>query len=181
MRSAMISIVLMAACVLTAAEVCGTGGQVTGRSRHEVKPADATVSDLEWLTGYWLSDKRGAVMVECWLPPGGGVMLGLHRDTFEDGRMSFEYLRIMETAEGVYYYASPRGYDTTKFLLTAISDEGGVKQAVFENPDNEFPKLIRYTLDSHGLMAEVEGIDDSNNVVETWTWQRAAFPTVQDK
>jgi hypothetical protein len=175
MRSSTMVIALAAVCVVAAA-AAQTGDQHTGRDHKEVTPAEADLSDLAWLTGYWISDKRGMLSEECWLPPDGGVMLGLQRDTFSDGRMFFEYLRIMETAEGVYYYASPRGYDTTKFLLTSVTDKDGVKQAVFENPDHEFPKLIRYTLDSHGLMAQAEGIDDNNNVVETWTWQRAEFP-----
>ncbi len=178
MRSATMVIALAAVCVLAAA-AAGFGDQHTGHTHQEVTPAEADLSDLAWLAGYWMSDKRGTLSEECWLPLDGGVMLGLHRDTFADGRMFFEYLRIMETAEGVYYYASPRGYDTTKFLLTSITDKDGSKQAVFENPDHEFPNLIRYTLDSHGLMAEVEGIDDDENVVETWTWQRAEFPAVR--
>jgi hypothetical protein len=35
--------------------------------------------------------------------------------------------------------------------------------------------LIRYTLDARGLMAQAEGIDDGEPVVETWTWTRSAF------
>ena len=172
MRWIAILFILLACCFSVSAQPGG------GR---EVTPASAELSELSWLGGYWKSDKRGVVAEECWLPPEGGVMLGLHRDTFGDGRMFFEYLRIMTTPEGIYYYATPRGYDTAKFLLTFVRDEDGVKQAVFENPENDFPSLIRYTLNKHGLMAEVEGTEDNNRVLETWIWQRAVFPSAVDE
>jgi len=167
MRKSMV--VLICAAVLAAAAV-NTGG-AGGKS-----PAEVTISDLAWLAGYWMSDKRGTLAEECWLPPEGGVMLGLHRDVSDDGNTFFEYLRIMQTAEGIVYYTTPQGYDTTKFKLNALSEDGNTTQAVFENPDHDFPNLIRYTLSGDGLMAEVEGIDDDQKVVEVWVWQRAEFP-----
>jgi len=103
-------------------------------------------------------------------------MLGLHRDVLEDGNASFEYLRIMQTPNGIYYYATPGGLGTTKFKLTALSVDGGSARAVFENPDNEFPNLIRYTLSDDELMAEVNGIEDDQNILHVWVWRRAEFP-----
>jgi hypothetical protein len=159
--------------VLAAAAV-NTGGA------GEKSPAEATISDLTWLAGYWMSNKRGTLAEECWLPPEGSVMLGLHRDASDDGDTFFEYLRIMQTAEGIYYYATPQGYDTTKFKLTALSEDGSSHQVVFENPEHDFPKLIRYTLRVDGLMAEVEGIEDDRKIVEVWVWQRAEFPATRN-
>jgi len=77
---------------------------------------------------------------------------------------------------GLVYYATPRGNDTTKFALTSLTSDGSSRQAVFENPEHDFPILVRYTLSEDGLMAEVEGIDDDHTVVEVWVWQRAEFP-----
>jgi hypothetical protein len=138
-------------------------------------PTDVTISDLDWLTGYWVSEKSGATSEECWLPPKGGVMLGLHRDVFEESGMFFEYLRIVQTIDGLVYYATPRNHDTTMFALTALENDGNTKQAVFENPEHDFPNLIRYTLSEDGLKAEVEGIEDDQRVVNVWVWHRAEF------
>ena len=155
----------------------GFAGDVSAGDDHKHAALEGvSVKGLAWMTGYWKSDDRGVLNEECWLAPKGGLMLGLHRDTFDDGRMMFEYLRIMDTAGGVVYYASPQGYETTKFMLTEISDKDGIKQCVFENPENEFPKLIRYTRDNDRLMAQVEGTSDGQSVVETWTWSKAEFP-----
>jgi hypothetical protein len=142
---------------------------------HADAAADISLEEISWLAGYWQSDERGVLSEECWLAPGGNVMLGLHRDVFADGRTFFEYLRIMETAEGLVYYATPKGYETTKFRLTSYDERDGVREVVFENPEHVFPSLIRYTLDARGLMAQAEGIDDGEPVVETWTWTRSAF------
>jgi hypothetical protein len=138
--------------------------------------ADATISEVAWLAGYWMSDKRNMVTEELWLAPGGGVMLGLHRDVGDENDMTFEYLRIMQTGDGLVYYASPRGYDTTKFLLTSLSDEGDTKQVVFENPEHDFPNLIRYTLTGDELRAEVRGSEDDIPIVKVWSWRRAELP-----
>jgi len=147
------------------------------RSSEDEQVTSATLADLAWLGGYWTSDKRGVLMEECWLSPHGHVMVGVHRDHYEDGRTMFEYLRIVMTGDGIVYYASPGGLKTTKFKLTGLSTSGAVKEAVFENPDNEFPTLIRYTLDDSGLMASIEGIDDDAKIVKTWSWKRAEVPT----
>jgi hypothetical protein len=153
------------------------GTAATTRSAEDSQVASATLADLAWMGGYWMSDKRGVLMEECWLSPHGHIMVGVHRDHYEDGRTMFEYLRIVKTGEGIVYYASPGGLKTTKFALTRLSATGAVKEAVFENPDNEFPTMIRYTLDDSGLMASLEGIDDDARVVKTWLWKRAEVPT----
>ena len=149
-------------------------------SAEEEQVTDATIDDLAWLSGYWMSDKRGVLMEECWLAPHGHIMLGVHRDYYDDGRSVFEYLRIVKTGDGIVYYASPGGYNTTKFKLTRLSSDGTVKEAVFENPENEFPRLIRYALNGNHLMATVEGVEDDVKVVKTWMWERAdlAAPAV---
>lgn len=149
-----------------------------GQSGPPGKSSDVTLQDLSWLVGYWALEDNGNVMVECWLAPRQGVMVGVHQDSYTSGKMLFEYLRIAETADGVVYYASPNGEKTTAFRLTSFSNEAGVKMVVFENPENEFPKLIRYSLDEEGvvLMAEVEGRSDGFNVSEAWTWYKGKFP-----
>jgi hypothetical protein len=146
------------------------------RAGEEKSPAEAKISDFQWLSGYWISDERGGFADECWLPPEGGVMIGLHRDLNEDGEVFFEYLRVMQTVDGICYYATPRGYETTKYLLTQFVEEGGMTQAVFENPQHDFPRLIRYTVKADELMAQVEGIEDGQKVLKVWTWRRAEFP-----
>src|SRR5262245_42934763 len=67
----------------------------------------AKIEDLGWLEGRWEGEKDGLAMEEHWTSPRGGALLGLHRDV-KGGRMvSFEFLRIQATPDGVVYFASP--------------------------------------------------------------------------
>jgi hypothetical protein len=159
--------ILLVTCVVIPTIALGAAGQQNA--------AGATLDDLNWLAGYWLSTERGARSEECWLAPEGSVMLGLHRDS-DDGGIMFEYLRIMETADGLVYYATPQGYETTKFTLTTYANTTDNREAVFENPDHDFPRRIRYTRIGDRLTAEISGIDDGQKIVRVWTWTRARFP-----
>ena len=159
---------ICAASLSAAAASAGGAGQES--------PAEAKISDLGWLAGYWMSDERGQLADECWLPLEGAVILGIHRDVHDDGDVFFEYIRIMETPEGIFYYAAPGGYNTTKFKLTELSVDGTSARAVFENPEHDSPRLIRYVLSGSELMAQIEGFEDEQKIITVWNWQRAEFP-----
>ncbi len=166
-----LTVLLLLITLITVPIVVVIAGENDGYS-----PGEITLEQLSWLSGYWVSEDTEDQGEELWLQPGGGVMLGLHRDVSDEGNMMFEYLRIMQTADGLVYYASPRGYETTKFQIVSYTDEDGVKEVVFENPEHDFPRLIRYALDKYGLMAQAEGLDDGQQVVATWRWSKSEFP-----
>jgi len=89
----------------------------------------------------------------------------------KDGRMvSFEFLRIQATAEGVVYFASPRSRPPVPFALV----ESGARRAVFENKQHDFPQRILYWLDAGGAMhARIEGPQAGKTVSEEWVWKKA--------
>ena len=126
-----------------------------------------SLNDVAWLAGSWSGVTEGVQQEELWLPPAGGLMLGLHRDVMPTGKSSFEYLRIEQHADGVVYQASPGGAPATPFRLTEVT----ATRVVFSNPEHDFPKRIIYTLKGDSLTARVEG--DGPEGME-WTWKRAA-------
>jgi hypothetical protein len=126
--------------------------------------AETKLSDLSWITGHWASTVNGVEMEELWSSPGGGMMLGLHRDISKK-RTSFEFIRIQETKDGLVYLAQPGGRPPTPFKLT----ESTAKRVVFANPEHDFPKRIIYWLHESQLCARVEGDGDS---AEQWCWAR---------
>jgi len=128
------------------------------------------VNDLAWMQGSWGGEKDGVVMEELWTAPRGGAMLGLHRDVKGERLVSWEFLRIQATGDGVFYYASPRSAPPTAFKLV----EAGDKRAVFENKEHDFPQRILYWVDARGaLHARIEGPQDGKTVSEEWTWSRS--------
>lgn len=134
----------------------------------------ATAADAEqlaWLQGRWVGEKDGVTTEEWWTDAAGGALLGLHRD-LRGGRLAaWEFLRIDSTAEGVFYFASPRSAPPTAFKLV----ESGSARAVFENKQHDFPQRILYWLDPAGaLHARIEGPQAGRQASQEWVFSRAA-------
>ena len=81
-------------------------------------------------------------------------MLGMSRTVGGDKTIEFEYLRIEQREDGIYYVAHPRARcPGTDFKLTRLSSS----EAVFENPQHDFPKRIIYRKTSEDALTA--GID----------------------
>jgi len=139
------------------------------------------LSALAWMAGDWSGvDKQGARNEERWMEPAGGMMLAVHRDVAAGGvegggkAVSFEFLRIEATPDGIVYFASPRGKPPTPFRMVEAPAQNG-PSVVFENPDHAFPRRILYWLGPAGeLHAKIEGTLGGKPASEEWTWKRRA-------
>jgi hypothetical protein len=95
-----------------------------------------------------------AQIEEHWIQPAGGMMLGLSRTVAGGRTVSFEFLRVESRAEGTFYVAQPQGRLPLVFKLTQQAEN----RVVFENPQHDHPKTIRYSKEVDGsLRAEIEG------------------------
>jgi hypothetical protein len=128
----------------------------------------ADISTLAWIAGYWSGSDRSLEMEEVWMAPKGNTMLGLHRDVKAGRTVSFEFLRIEATADGITYWASPRGKTATPFKLT----DSRADYAAFENPQHDFPKKITYWIADGALHAKIEGPMNGKTVSEEWVWKK---------
>jgi hypothetical protein len=131
--------------------------------------ARRTLADVAFLAGAWQGERGRLRFEEHWLAPAGGLMLGLSRTLAGDKAVAFEFLRLEERADGVFYVAQPGGRPPTAFKLTRA--EAGL--AVFENPEHDHPKVIRYRLGPEGsLVAQVEGDEKGRRVSEEFVFRR---------
>jgi hypothetical protein len=128
-------------------------------SFHLTTPAQTKVfrlSDMSWLTGCWESrdDKKQRLVTEQWMKPAGGMMLGMGR-TVADGRAAdFEFLRIEQNGDGLVYIAKPRANkEETRFKMI----RSGASEAIFENPEHDFPQRVIYRREGAKLSARIEG------------------------
>ena len=115
-----------------------------------------TVSELAWISGGWQTPPGGRAQVEeHWMAPSGNSMIGMGRTVAGGRTVEFEYLRIEERDSQIYYVASPKGRcPGTDFKLTRLAGQ----EAVFENPEHDFPKRITYRKNSDGsLTASIDG------------------------
>ena len=108
---------------------------------------------LRFMEGDWRGESGKARIEEHWIEAAGGIMLGISRTIVSGKTVAFEFLRIEARADGIFYVAQPNGSAPTDFKLTKVS----AGEAVFENPQHDHPKIIRYRLADDTLVAEVEG------------------------
>lgn len=111
------------------------------------------MAKLAWISGCWKAD--GNVQTEeHWTNIAAQSMLGMGR-TIANGKTVFhEFLQIRDRADGIVYIAQPNGGTAVEFKLVKINDN----EAVFENPQHDFPQRITYQRAIDGsLVAAIEG------------------------
>lgn len=110
-----------------------------------------TIDDLGWIAGCWENKGKteGSYTMEHWTKP-VGMMLAVSR-TVKNGRVGFfEYLRIIEKDSDIFYVAKPANAEKeTSFKLTSLEN----KNAIFENPEHDFPQRIVYKLENDDTIA----------------------------
>ncbi len=133
------------------------------------KVPNAKISDLAWIAGSWSSENGGTVTEEQWLEPRVGMMVGVNRMAFPNGKGTFEFLRIAETEQGLTYFASPTGKPATAFLIRSLEQH----KVIFENMANDFPQRIIYERVDETLAASIEGDLNGKTKSMKWTWKRS--------
>ncbi len=145
----------------------------TGASGQDAKPS---LNSVAFIAGCWEMKIPGRKIVisEQWMSPLGDAMLGMKR-TLTDGKMSgFEFLRIIQKGDNLYYIAMPSENETpTSFELKSASKNN----VVFENLGHDFPQTITYTTNGpKSMTAIVEGLGS-----ERPKRRRIEFPMVRVK
>jgi len=140
--------------VLTVASLCLIS--ISAVSICSQTSAVRSISDLSWMSGDWQSPAGSRSQVEeHWTKPAGASMMGMSRTIVGEKTAEFEYLRIEQRTDGVYYVAHPKAQcPGTDFRLTRSS----ASEAVFENPQHDFPKRIIYRrIGDDSLTASIDG------------------------
>ena len=151
----------VAAVVALGGSACRSAGTVPTVRLDPVDVTRTTPTELQpvaFLSGCWLglSDNGVTVIEERWSPPSENFMIGTTR-FMQDGRTtSFEFGHMhAEEGGGVVYTPYPSGNRSEHTFALTESSPG---QAMFEAPDHDYPKRIRYRLtDGGGLRAQIDG------------------------
>jgi hypothetical protein len=162
----------LAAAAASAARAAPAAAAASAAPASGAAAAQATVDDLGWLAGSWGGTHEGVRTEEHWSSPGGGLLLGMHREIREDRPTAFfEFLRIQAQDGVLAYLAQPAGRPATAFPVREIGEE----RVVFENPDHDFPQRIVYWRTSPDeLRARIEGTVDGKPVSREWIWKRTS-------
>jgi hypothetical protein len=133
-----------------------------------VPPArGSSLDSLRFMAGSWAGGGALDREEEHWTAPRGGMMVGMHRDLRGGRAKSFEFFRIEEREDGVWYLTQPRGVPATAFKAVELS----AGRVVFENLEHDFPQRIIYWRDRPGeLRARIEGLVKGKLEHAQWTW-----------
>ena len=127
-----------------------------------ISVGNPTLADLSWMSGDWQTAPGGRRQIEeHWTTAAGGSMIGVSRTIAGDKTVEFEYLRIEQRADGIFYVAHPKARcPGTDFKLTSAS----ATEAIFENPQHDFPKRIIYRKTDDGLTASIDAGEGSKGM-----------------
>jgi hypothetical protein len=118
-----------------------------------VQAGAPAAKDVAWMSGCWDMTRNGRHVVEHWLEPEGGTLIGVSRTVAGGKTTEWEFVLIREGAHGLEYVAKPSGQAEATFTSTRVT----ATEAVFENPAHDFPKKIVYRRDGDKLTAAIEG------------------------
>jgi uncharacterized protein DUF6265 len=130
-----------------------------------------SLSDLGWMAGNWGMSNDRVTIEERWTAPAGSMMLGVERTISHKKNkvVEFEFLRIEERTDGIYYVAQPNGQAPTDFKLV----HGSASEAVFQNRSHDFPKRITYRKNADGsITASVDDGADPPKKKEEFKYKR---------
>lgn len=113
----------------------------------------ASVDQLSWLAGCWTLTRGDMIVEEHWMKPAGATILGMGRTVRGGWTVEHEFLMIREIDGKLAYVARPSGQPEATFTLRTMTEA----EALFENPDHDFPQRIVYRRTAEGITARVEG------------------------
>ena len=116
-----------------------------------------TSSDLEklsWIIDRWVSTDGESTSYEHWEKVNETLFSG-GSETMKNGDTVFAEKLKIELIEGSVYYVADVAHNPApvKFKLTFLTDT----EAIFENPEHDFPQKISYKYIEGNLNASIEG------------------------
>ena len=120
------------------------------------KDAITSVADLDGMAGCWeRGDKaKGLLVTEQWMSPAGTSILGMGRTVKNGKTVGFEYMRIEQKSDGIFFIAKPsENKEETAFKLKSST----LNEVVFENPEHDFPQRVIYKLLGTRMIGRIEG------------------------
>ena len=131
-------------------------GAVAAAAGSPVRSEDtaAVIGQVAWLQGCWARSTATHTTEEQWMAPRAGCMLGMSRTVGDGVLREWEVVGLREQDGRLAYEAHPSGQAATVFLSRSVDDSS----VIFENPDHDFPKVVRYARrDDGSLEATVSG------------------------
>lgn len=161
--------VLLACVLLLTASLAPHGARARAL---EEQPGSSALSALGWLAGDWSADAWGGRFHAHYTSPQAGKVLSFSR-LVRDGKDAYHEFEVFERVDGaVRMTPFPRG--ARAVALTLVEGAGGEREAVFENPDKDWPTRIVYASpDAERLVITLSDPHGGSDKVEVFDFTRA--------
>lgn len=115
---------------------------------------NSDMQKLSWIIDRWVSTQGESISYEHWEKTSETLFTG-GSETIKNGDTIFAEKLKIELIEGNIYYIADVSHNPAhvKFKLTRLTDT----EAVFENPEHDFPQKITYKHIEGSLHASIEG------------------------
>jgi hypothetical protein len=136
------------------------------------------LAPLAWLSGCWWGDVNQHEFREYWHPLAGDAMVGVSRMVRNDKVLSYEYLRLEQRADGIYYVAAPKGKPETAFKYSGTAKDANEETFTFTAPGTGFPTTLVYRRAGGGwLYIDVAGSAKGKDHKVTYPFRRVSCET----
>jgi len=120
-----------------------------------------SISEFEWLIGSWVSTQGTTVTTERWNQLNDSTLAG-NSETLKDGKKIFEERLSIEVRNGKVQYVAVLPFKTGVFQLS----ESNAQEAVFVDPQNDFPSALHYSRQENVLRIVLSGDMDGQPAEE---------------
>jgi hypothetical protein len=135
-----------------------------------------TATQLGWMSGSWearIVQAEGAPTTwtdELWTHPRGGMLAGIGRRGQGTRLGMIEFLTIQPDSDGTLVLDVLQAGEQapTRFRLARV----GVAEAVFENPQHDYPQRISYRREGSRPIAAISRLDGTDE--RSWTFDAQA-------
>ena len=98
----------------------------------------------DWLLGKWENKSDNGNLLETWKKANDSIFIGESYFIKGEDTLHSEQIKLEQKGEDLYYISTIKGQDNDKPVTFKHNTEI-VKQLVFENPSNDYPKKIIYS------------------------------------
>ena len=143
-----------------------------------VKKKEKALEKLSWIEGEWFGTSNDLTMQEHWEKKSDRLYRG-HAYVL-DGMDTIhqEFVNLQDVNDTIYYSVFfPGKLDSTNFLMTKYENN----EAIFENPDNDYPQKIVYRLAGDSLHARIEGNAGGEVRQAKFSYKRISGPSKQEE
>lgn len=127
---------------------------IFGRTQLYAQMNSTDLEKLSWIIDRWVSNDGESTSYEHWEKVSETQFTG-GSETVKNGDTVFTEKLKIELIDGSVYYIADVAHNPApvKFKLTFLTDS----EAVFENPEHDFPQKISYKYIEGNLNASIEG------------------------